>query len=158
MLRSVMSKDILISSEKLEMFMEMLFEKAIGDPVFALAVVHSFNDGMPTNMFGYLLSVRSVYFSIRKLFIAKCQGEFENNLKLSCFNGVKQKSIGTIRIISEAYKMNILGASIMHKCIKKLIKDGTKVSLECLCQLLTMAGQKLDHEIRKFSLCFHPLG
>ncbi|XP_076801566.1 eukaryotic translation initiation factor 4 gamma 2-like [Clavelina lepadiformis] len=106
--------------------------------------------------------------TFRRLLIAKLQDEFENrNRKLEAFDSkddllsleeveqrarAKQHVLGNIKFIGELYRLNLLHESIVHKCIKQLINkkkkglaDDLSEDLECLCQIMTTCGRRLDH-------------
>nr|CAB3241846.1 eukaryotic translation initiation factor 4 gamma 2 [Phallusia mammillata] len=64
--------------------------------------------------------------------------------------------LGNIKFIGELYRLSLLHESIVHQCIKQLInkkKKGTvddlAEDLECLCQIMTTCGRRLDHEKAK---------
>lgn len=109
--------------------------------------------------------------TFRRLLIVKLQKEFENRDKnLDIYNGkedltsdeeeekskAKHHVLGNIKFIGELYRLDLLPESILHKCIKQLIKSKTRndsdlsKDLECLCQILTTCGRKLDHEKAKY--------
>jgi len=51
------------------------------------------------------------------------------------------------RFIGELYKLNMLSAAIMHRCVVKLLKSkNDEESLECLCKLITTVGSRLEGE------------
>lgn len=106
--------------------------------------------------------------TFRRLLIAKLQDEFENrNKKLEAFDSKvgpldadeeeqrilsKRHMLGNIKFIGELYRLGVLHESIMHKCVKQLIskkKKGTMADLtedlECLTQIMTTCGKRLDH-------------
>ena len=60
----------------------------------------------------------------------------------------KRKSVGNCRFIGELFKLDFLTERVMHSCIESLLKNSKdEHSLECMCQLLTTIGLKMDHEI-----------
>lgn len=56
----------------------------------------------------------------------------------------RQRSLGLIIFIGELYKIQMLNDKIMFECIIRLLSDTSNESLECLCDLLTTIGKKLD--------------
>ena len=46
----------------------------------------------------------------------------------------------------------MLTEGIMHDCLLKLLCSNNENSLECLCELVTTVGKKLDHAKAKVSL------
>ena len=57
------------------------------------------------------------------------------------------------RFIGELFKLGMLTANIMRRCIKDLLTDGDEVSLECLCQLLTTIGKDLESKHQVCCCC-----
>uniref|UniRef100_F6R3K6 W2 domain-containing protein n=1 Tax=Ciona intestinalis TaxID=7719 RepID=F6R3K6_CIOIN len=110
--------------------------------------------------------------TFRRLLIAKLQDEFENrNRKLEAFDckegalsseeeeqrsRAKHHMLGNIKFIGELYRLNLLHETIVHKCIKQLIRtkkkgtvDDVAEDLECLCQIMNTCGRRLDHDKAK---------
>src|SRR5687767_13226271 len=58
----------------------------------------------------------------------------------------KRQTLGNMRFIGELYHRNMLTAKIMHMCVAVLLKKCSEdeESLECLCNLLTTIGRKLE--------------
>ncbi|XP_051553023.1 eukaryotic translation initiation factor 4 gamma 2-like isoform X2 [Myxocyprinus asiaticus] len=110
--------------------------------------------------------------TFRRLLISKLQDEFENrtrNVDLYEKNDspltseeeeqraiAKIKMLGNIKFIGELGKLNLIHESILHKCIKTLLEKKKSVQLkdmgedlECLCQIMSTVGPRLDHEKAK---------
>lgn len=102
-----------------------------------------------------------------RLLLSKCQEEFETRSKASSVydkkNGplspseqaakqvAKRKMLGNIKFIGELGKLELVQEAILHKCIQQLLAKKKKVSLvdmgediECLCQIITTIGKRLD--------------
>lgn len=56
----------------------------------------------------------------------------------------RMRGLGLIKFIGELYKIQMLNDKIMFECIIRLLGDISEESLECLCDLLTTIGEKLD--------------
>ncbi|XP_051997510.1 eukaryotic translation initiation factor 4 gamma 2-like [Xyrauchen texanus] len=61
--------------------------------------------------------------------------------------------LGNIKFIGELGKLDLIHESILHKCIKTLLEKKKSVQLEdmgedleCLCQIMSTVGPRLDHE------------
>jgi len=115
--------------------------------------------------------------TFRRLLIEKLQLEFEaRHCKLIIYISdkklpseeeekklkAKHHVLGNIKIIGELYKLDVLQEAVLHTCIKQLMQTKKKgagsdkqqvqmrvVDVECLCQLMTTCGKKLDHELAK---------
>lgn len=104
--------------------------------------------------------------TFRRLLLNKCQDEFENRSKtfdsFDTENGLseeemeqrhiaKHKMLGNIKFIGELGKLEMLHEGILHRCIKQLLDKKKNIplcemaeDLECLCQIMTTVGQRLD--------------
>jgi len=115
--------------------------------------------------------------TFRRLLIEKLQLEFEaRHCKLIVYISdkklpseeeekklkAKHHVLGNIKIIGELYILDVLQEAVVHTCIKQLMQTRKKgsgddeqqvemraVDVECLCQLMTTCGKKLDHEMAK---------
>lgn len=56
----------------------------------------------------------------------------------------RMRGLGLIKFIGELYKIQMLNDKIMFECVLRLLSDTSEESLECLCDLLTTIGEKLD--------------
>lgn len=56
----------------------------------------------------------------------------------------RMRGLGLIKFIGELYKIEMLNDQIMFDCVIRLLSDTSEESLECLCDLLTTIGEKLD--------------
>lgn len=59
---------------------------------------------------------------------------------------LRRRSVGTVRFIGELYRKNMILTSILEWCVIVLLNIRTDEKLECLCELLTIAGQKMEHK------------
>ena len=61
---------------------------------------------------------------------------------------MKRRYLGTIRFIGELFMMSMLTSRIMHDCVERLLSGYKKTKaedkLECLCELLTTIGARMD--------------
>jgi len=55
------------------------------------------------------------------------------------------------RFIAELFKLKMLTESIMHDCVRKLLKNADEDSLECLSRLLTNIGKDLSKNVKSVS-------
>ncbi|XP_031625271.1 eukaryotic translation initiation factor 4 gamma 3-like [Contarinia nasturtii] len=67
----------------------------------------------------------------------------------------RRRLVSTVHFIGELYKLDMLRTNTMNVCIRKLIREGTRINsnpsqanekLECLCKLLTTVGGKLEQK------------
>ncbi|XP_046850819.1 eukaryotic translation initiation factor 4 gamma 3-like isoform X3 [Xenia sp. Carnegie-2017] len=161
------------SCERLEGVIDIIFEKAIGEPVFSVAYA---------NMCRCLFTLKindadGNVVSFRKLLLNRCQKEFEKEKedeallekqKLEQLEGLseeeqkakreeldedlaknKRRMLGNIKFIGELFKLKLLTENIMHDCIFKLLRAGDEESLESMCKLLFTIGKHLDSEKAK---------
>jgi len=166
-------KELVIDSkEKLSLAMELVFEKALDEPIFSVAYARMCRElelkGVADN--------EGKAINFRTLLISRCQKEFladymegldteEYNKKLENASTEKEKkeitlefsakelklrkrSLGNIRFIGELYKIGMLTGRIMHECVRKLLVKTDEESLECLCNLVTTVGEKLEMETK----------
>lgn len=101
--------------------------------------------------------------SFRLLLLNKCKTEFENRTETLEQHGgdqsleeeerrqlAKRKMLGNIKFIGELGKLEILSESILHRCIRELLKtkkdDDPSEDLECLCQIMRTCGRNLDSD------------
>ncbi|CAH1239802.1 EIF4G1 [Branchiostoma lanceolatum] len=110
--------------------------------------------------------------NFRKLLLARCQGEFENiSNPPPCTTSLvqllemvpeeekpmvrlellvaKRRALAIVSLIGELFKLKMLSANLMHRCVVRLLKTDSEESLECLCLLLTTMGKELDLEQSK---------
>jgi len=163
---------VIDTEEKLVKAMELVFEKALDEPVFSVAYAR---------MCQYLQNQKvqnqaGEYQDFRRLLLKRCQEEFqkdymddldrkqyiENLDKAESEEDKKnvtmefeaqemklrRRSLGNIRFIGELYKIKMLNGKIMHECILKLLCQTDEESLECLCRLVTTIGQLLEQETK----------
>ncbi|XP_065070730.1 eukaryotic translation initiation factor 4 gamma 2-like, partial [Rhopilema esculentum] len=144
----------------------LIFEKALEEPKYSslyaqlcLRLSHdapNFDDSSSSNT-----------TSFRRLLLSKCQEEFESRADASAVfdkqEGLltteqqeekalsKRKMLGNIKFIGELGKLGMLHEAILHKCIQQLLAKKKKANfvdmsedIECLCQIMTTVGKRLD--------------
>jgi len=161
------------NEEKLVSCMELVFEKALDEPVFSQAYAN-----MCKELFlkGVVKDNSNEKVDFRMLLLRRCQKEFEKDYlsederkkymdKLSATESeeeskkineefqqlelkMRKRSLGNIRFIGELYKLQLIKGKILHSIIKKLLLDVDEESMECLCRLLTTCGSNLEAEIK----------
>lgn len=158
------------TKEKLTRATDLVFEKALDEPVFSVAYARMCK----------VLSMLKIAdeegkeIKFRTLLITRCQKEFMRDYMADLdrdayaanlakattedekkaitadfnFQGTKlrRRSLGNIKFIGELYRIQMLNGRIMHEIIQKLLKEVDEESLECMCRLITTVGQLLDQE------------
>ncbi|ESO11029.1 hypothetical protein HELRODRAFT_97190 [Helobdella robusta] len=160
------------TEERLKGCINIIFEKAVSEPNFAIAYAN-----MAKCLFGMNVPLDSKpeeTVSFRKLLLTKCQIEFEKDKeeeeviaviqskiddatlseddkkklieeKNDAMWKAKKRSLGNIKFIGELFKLKMLTEKIMHECLTKLFKfTEDEDSLECLCQLMSTIGKDID--------------
>ena len=160
--------------EKMTKAMELVFEKALDEPAFAVAYARMCKT----------LSLRKITMveegkevNFRTLLITRCQREFQKdymadldrtayveklskatteeekkeiNMEFSAQETkLRRRSLGNIKFIGELYRIQMLNGRIMHEIIQKLLRETDEESLECMCRLITTIGKLLDEETQK---------
>nr|XP_019538440.2 eukaryotic translation initiation factor 4 gamma 3-like isoform X1 [Aedes albopictus] len=150
---------VIDTDERLDGCVELLFQKAISEPMFAEAYARMCKEIGTIVVANDASKKRSSSFKSR--LVNKCQDNFErcqgpkkepfDDLKTQCEQTrqeVRRRYVGTVRIIGELYKIDQLTNSIMKSCIMQLLetesKDCSEEDLECLCVLLTTIGRKME--------------
>ncbi|XP_038145205.1 eukaryotic translation initiation factor 4 gamma 1a isoform X1 [Cyprinodon tularosa] len=163
------------TEERLKGTIDLIFEKAISEPNFAVAYA---------NMCRCLIGLRvpipdkpGNFVNFRKILLNRCQKEFEKDqdddeiferkqkemeaskndeeretLRVALEESrdkARRRSLGNIKFIGELFKLKMLTEAIMHDCVVKLLKNHDEESLECLCRLLSTIGKDLDFEKAK---------
>jgi hypothetical protein len=159
----------IVTKETMESCMELVFEKAVGEPAFSKAYA----------LMCHHLSQREVVeggekVKFRTILIRRVQKEFDKdymkdvdlalkkksvNMELSQDERAKAKhefemqerkarqiSLGKIRFIGELYNLQLLTVNNMHDCVSKLIKKTDEESLDCLCRVITTVGSQFEKE------------
>ena len=160
----------IVTKETMESSMELVFEKAVGEPAFSVAYAQMCHH----------LSQREIpveggeKVKFRTILIRRVQKEFDKDymkdvdlaLKKKSVNmelskderdkakhefemqerKARQRSLGNIRFIGELYNLQLLTVNDMHDCVNKLITKTDKESLEGLCQLITTVGSQFEKE------------
>mmetsp|Transcript_18041 Transcript_18041/g.42507 ORF Transcript_18041/g.42507 Transcript_18041/m.42507 type:complete len:948 (+) Transcript_18041:91-2934(+) len=153
------------SADVLSGVVGLVHEKAMCEPNFSF-VYADLCDKLSVKMPELVDSEGSVR-SFKKLLLNTCQNEFNKEkleeaeleacetelAKAKLIKSRRQRSLGNIEFVGELYKRRMLDAKIMHKCIIELLavneEEGGLIvddKLECLCKLLTTAGQRLEQE------------
>lgn len=97
-----------------------------------------------------------------KLLLSHCQMEFQNNELFKEKNREKtnqkahERLLGIVRFVSELFNLNLVQASVIHSCAAIFIEDEREVTLECLCKLLSMAGEGLEPRGERVSGAVRP--
>ena len=168
--------------EKMTKAMELVFEKALDEPAFAVAYARMCKT----------LSLRKITtveegkeVNFRILLISRCQKEFQKdymadldrtayveklskatteeekkeiNMEFSAQETkLRRRSLGNIKFIGELYRIQMLNGRIMHEIIQKLLRETDEESLECMCRLITTVGKLLDEETQKLLASSKPL-
>ncbi|KAK9820254.1 hypothetical protein WJX72_008106 [[Myrmecia] bisecta] len=99
--------------------------------------------------------------TFKRVLLNTCQEEFEGaaeaqtalasvpeDQREAAERRVKMRTLGNIRLISELYKKEVVQETILHVCMAQMIGDTKQEPLEdnveALCEMLTIAGKKLD--------------
>jgi len=160
------------TQEKLSVFVDLIFEKAVDEPFFSVDVAEMCKQVQFMKV--PVEGKEEEYVNFRKLLISRCQKEFEKE-HMETLNGkvlmldiaaattendknrirnefekrekqLRCRSMGLLRLICELYRQNMLTARIMHECIKRLLMTKDEESLERLCMLLNTIGKDLEEE------------
>lgn len=145
----------------------LVFDKAVDEPIFC---------SQYANLCKHLcqLSLQKGSREGTNFLLTRCQKEFETDMYAGigleakqhiiddCMDKVskraleeqlfeekrvtRQKSLGISRLIGELYRLGMLQALVMVKCMKKLVRGREDESLECLCILLRTIGKQLEDE------------
>ncbi|XP_055299644.1 eukaryotic translation initiation factor 4 gamma 3-like [Sitodiplosis mosellana] len=59
---------------------------------------------------------------------------------------LRRRSSGTVRLIGGLYRRNMILPSILEWCLIVLLNSRTEAKLECLCELLTIVGPKMERK------------
>lgn len=142
----------------------LIFEKALDEPKYSSVyakLCHQLCEDAPN-----FEPTDSSITTFRRLLLNKCQDEFENRSKasnafdkdgtlseeeLEQYHVAKRKMLGNIKFIGELGKLEMLHEGILHRCIKQLLEKKKNLpiqesaeDLECLCQIMTTVGRRLD--------------
>lgn len=162
--------------DKLKGVIELIFEKAVDEPNFAVAYSQ-----MCSALSQIKVPKSESSLNFRTVLLNICQKEFEKivedhkqasrHMKIEDCKDLDKKleleeedrklrrrSVGTIRFIGELFKCDLLTPKILLACIQLFLDRGEhEESLECLCKLLSTVGRaiyikKLGDELNKFIL------
>lgn len=170
LIKQILELDI-NTEERFKGVIDLVFEKAISEPSFALTYASLCHHLKQLNVPN---AAETDTANFRYLIINKCQMEFEKASADETANLLKEKeidecddpdkkkemkrlfeeeerrmrrrSVGNVRFIGELYKQGMISARIMIGCIENLIKKLEEETLECLCKLLTTIGKKVESE------------
>ncbi|CAH2307769.1 eukaryotic translation initiation factor 4 gamma 1 isoform X3 [Pelobates cultripes] len=165
-------KDLSVETEyELKGVVELIFEKAIAEPHFAVIYASMCNWLMrlqvPTE------DNREICITFRRQLISLCQREFErgenggerieklqkeldaatlpeekSRLKEELSEACKKsrkRSQGNIKFIGELCKLKLLSEDTMKDILSKLLNRNSEESMECICLLLTSIGKYLEN-------------
>ncbi|CAH2307772.1 eukaryotic translation initiation factor 4 gamma 1 isoform X3 [Pelobates cultripes] len=165
-------KDLSVETEyELKGVVELIFEKAIAEPHFAVIYASMCNWLMrlqvPTE------DNREICITFRRQLISLCQKEFErgenggerieklqkeldaatlpeekSRLKEELIEACKKsrkRSQGNIKFIGELCKLKLLSEDTMKDILSKLLNRNSEESMECICLLLTSIGKYLEN-------------
>ncbi|XP_044010127.1 eukaryotic translation initiation factor 4 gamma 1-like [Aphidius gifuensis] len=158
--------------ERLEGFVDLIFDKAVDEPYFA-AICAMMCKKLVDLQVDVVDMRQGNKTNFRSLLLTRCQHEFESasvnkserNAKLKeidkCNDIEKKrkliallndadrhscrKAVGNIRFIGELFKQDMIRISIIDRCIKDLLETPVDYNIECLCELLTTIGAKLEN-------------
>ncbi|CAH2300952.1 eukaryotic translation initiation factor 4 gamma 1 isoform X1 [Pelobates cultripes] len=165
-------KDLSIHTEyQLKGVVEVIFEKAVAEPHFAVVYASMCNWLMMLEVPTEDNPEESITF--RRLLIRLCQKEFEkvengnekteklqkeldaatsprekallkDELSDAC-NKARRRYQGNIKFIGELFKLKFLSEDTMKDCLMKLLNRNSEESIECICILLTTTGKSLEN-------------
>ncbi|CAH2300954.1 eukaryotic translation initiation factor 4 gamma 1 isoform X1 [Pelobates cultripes] len=165
-------KDLSIHTEyQLKGVVEVIFEKAVAEPHFAVVYASMCNWLMMLEVPTEDNPEESITF--RRLLIRLCQKEFErvengnekteklqkeldaatsprekallkDELSDAC-NKARRRYQGNITFIGELFKLKFLSEDTMKDCLMKLLNRNSEESIECICILLTTIGKSLEN-------------
>lgn len=161
------------SEEKLVSCMELVFEKALDEPVFSQAYANMCKELFLKNV---VKQNSTELVDFRMLLLRRCQTEFEKDYlsdeerkaytdKMAATESeeevkkikeefqqlelkLRRRSLGNIRFIGELYKLQLIRGRILHGIVQKLLLAVDEESMECLCRLLSTCGSDLEAEIK----------
>ncbi|CAH2327723.1 eukaryotic translation initiation factor 4 gamma 1 isoform X1 [Pelobates cultripes] len=172
-------KELSIDTEyQLKSVVEVIFEKAVAEPHFAVVYASMCNWLMMLEVPTEVNPEESITF--RRLLIRLCQKEFERGengnerteklqkeldaatsprektrlkeeLSDAC-NKACRRYQGNIKFIGELFKLKFLSEDTMKDCLMKLLNRNSEESMECICLLLTTIGKCLDNYISKIDI------
>ncbi|XP_065655366.1 uncharacterized protein LOC136081661 isoform X3 [Hydra vulgaris] len=163
------------TKEKLEIAIDLIFEKAVSEPVYSVAyanLCHRLIDCFKQPMTD--TSTPNGTITFRRILLNKCQKEFnkdssdeklledksrtfdteaESKLRKADLDKReimnRRRMLGNIRFIGELFKLKMISENIIHDCVIKLLKcekvESAEDQLECLCKLLATISKDFDH-------------
>ena len=133
--------------EKLEIAVEILFDKAVLEPAFSQTYANlckvmssiQFPDDPNPKVSPFL---KTLLNRCEKEFLKEKSGELEIN---------KKKMLGNINLIGELYNLSMISTNIIMESYIQylLLKSRDEESIECLSKLFGTVGQKLELECSK---------
>ena len=133
--------------EKLEIAVEIVFDKAVLEPAFGQTYANlckvmssiQFPDDPNPKVSPFL---KTLLNRCEKEFLKEKSGELEIN---------KKKMLGNINLIGELYNLSMISTNIIMESYIQylLLKSRDEESIECLSKLFGTVGQKLELECSK---------
>ena len=133
--------------EKLEIAVEIVFDKAVLEPAFSQTYANlckvmssiQFPDDPNPKVSPFL---KTLLNRCEKEFLKEKSGELEIN---------KKKMLGNINLIGELYNLSMISTNIIMESYIQylLLKSRDEESIECLSKLFGTVGQKLELECSK---------
>jgi len=128
------------TEEKLVGVVQILFEKAIDEPLFSPSYAKMCNSLLEMEVPRLSANPADEKVKFRKLLLEKCEAEFKKDN-----DGDRKQSLGNIRFIGELFKLQIIPIHIVKYCISQLLTQSeNEESLERLCTLMTTVGEELE--------------
>jgi len=152
----------------LSVIMEVMFHKVIKEPYYSQLygkLAKDINDKcnwiFNEEIKEYNSKINKVY-SVRIILLEFCQKKFEeiitNKLEYEETNlyfKEKNERLGTLSLIAELYKNNLLAHQVIHQCITVLINDpNNEINIELLIQFLTILNDKLKNDTNMHHIYF----
>lgn len=131
------TKHSIDSSELLQKFVDVLYQKAILEKKFCYLYAQISMD---------IQKSKTISCDFLRCLLNKCQKQFETNLS----KPKKLYFVGNVRFIAHLHRKGLLGVNIIEKCIKALLHKNDDVAIEVLSVFLTeLANKKLYKAFEK---------
>ncbi|GMH35151.1 hypothetical protein BSKO_03019 [Bryopsis sp. KO-2023] len=156
---------LVTTAEVLRKTISLVFEKAVMEPTFC-ALYASLCEVLSKELPDFPpWEGETKPLTFRRILLNTCQDEFEGvgeaRAKSDAITepiekeiaekGVKNRTLGNVRLIAELYKKGLVMEKIMHNCIKDLLSPGAKEdglphedNMEAACEVITLSGKKLS--------------
>jgi len=132
---------------QLEILVDLIFKKALGEPVFSSTYSLLCAKFLPV----YII-VDSNKVQFRTIFMNKCQMMFDECIKIKSEEDIKESKfmnkkemVGLMSFIGSLYNESLISNSIIYRCLLSLIKksDNRDISsVECLCSFVANISKK----------------